>query len=69
MYICVPDLIKQNIENKTAFGEKLAAERKERDIICSQIDHPTEYWYSSAHFDLMTVLDLVSENIRDKRGN
>lgn len=30
---------------------------------------PIEYQFSSAHFDLQTVLDLVKETIKEKRGN
>lgn len=69
MFISVHDLIKENIESKTPFGKKLAAERKEREIKCAQLDKPVEFQYSCAHFDLSTVLELINQTIKEKRGN
>lgn len=69
MFISVHELIRENIESKSIIGKKLAAERKEREIICAKVDKPIEFKYSCAHFDLSTVLDLINQTIKEKRGN
>jgi hypothetical protein len=61
IYISVYQLIKQHIENNTAYGKRLLATKKQRDIkLQTQAkDEFMEVDYSAVHYDLDLVVELV----------
>lgn len=71
MYISVYQLIKQNIEQNTPIGDKLRISKKAKqlNLECDLKDEFLEEDYSSTHFELDDVMELVAQTIKQKRTN
>lgn len=71
LYLSVYQLIKQHVEGKTEIGAKLEACRKPKSLhalsVESQNDNFNEGTYSAVHFDLDTVVEMISKTIAEKR--
>lgn len=72
MYLSVYQLIKQHIEQGTAFGKLLIAAKKTKNLnlgaaLDGQKDEFAEEDYSAAHFDLDLVVELVCNTIAQQR--
>lgn len=61
IYLSVYQLIKQHIEDDTEMGRKLVAskQKKELELITNVKDEFGEEEYSSVHYNLQLVMDLV----------
>lgn len=71
LYLSVYQILKAHIEGDTAWGKKLKATRKNKEINLqfNQKDEFDEQLYSAAHFELDMVLDIIAETIQQKRTN
>jgi adenylate kinase family enzyme len=71
MYLSVYQLIRNHIEQATAFGKRLVASKKAKALtIANQLQGKDEYQeedYSAAHFDLALVVELVCHTIALQR--
>ena len=65
LYISVYQVIKQHIEGNTAFGKRLLATKKPKEIMLqSQTkDEFGEAEYSAVHFDLDLIMELLAHHI------
>lgn len=66
LYLSTYQIIKKQIEQGTAWGQKLLANRSENvliDQVSSGKDTFNEAQYSAAHFPLGTVLQLLKETV------
>jgi len=71
LYISAYQIIKKHILEKTAWGQKLEANRKDRPLVQQlyQRDEHEEFIYSPVHFDLHLVMRLLKETITEKTTN
>jgi len=69
LYISVYQIIKQHIEGKTDWGNKLEATRRDKEIILTtQVrDEFNEAEYSPVHFDQNVVMQMLQHTISSKR--
>ena len=69
VYLSAYQVIRQHIEDGTAFGKRLLATKKPRDIIQQTVtkDEFCELEYSAAHFDLALVIELLRHTIAQVR--
>ena len=69
VYLSVYQVIKQHVEENTAFGKRLLATKKPKDIVLlSQTkDEFQEADYSAAHFDLDLVMELLKHTVSQVR--
>ena len=65
IYICVFQLIRDEIKNQTELGAKLLATQKPKSINTFDIENDEfeEQKYSAAHFDSSLVLQLIKKTI------
>jgi|JI9StandDraft_1071089.scaffolds.fasta_scaffold326065_1 hypothetical protein len=61
LYICVYQLIRQEIKNQTSIGAELLATKKPKALNTFDLENDEfeEQKYSAVHFDLSLVLKLV----------
>lgn len=71
IYISAYQVIKQNIQQKTAWGLKLQANRRARSIDSSLNvqDSFQEAEYSAVHYELACVMQLLKETVAAKKTN
>jgi hypothetical protein len=64
-------VIKHHIEHNTAWGKKLLASKKNKQIDQALLarDEFKEAIYSPVHFDIVSVMTLLKETIYEKRTN
>eukprot|EP00826_Nyctotherus_ovalis_P030639 TRINITY_DN2445_c0_g2_i1.p1 TRINITY_DN2445_c0_g2~~TRINITY_DN2445_c0_g2_i1.p1 ORF type:complete len:741 (-),score=248.26 TRINITY_DN2445_c0_g2_i1:325-2547(-) len=61
LYISVPDLVKREVEQRTALGIELIQTRKPKELV---VEDP----YSSAHYENALILKLLKEQIKRAAG-
>ena len=71
LYLSVYQILKHHIDSESAWGKKLQATRKLKEVNLqfNQKDEFEEQVYSAVHYELDMVLDLVAETIAQKRTN
>lgn len=69
LYISAYQLIKEHIENKSEWGHRLLACRKDKSINSNKMDMNLEAQYSPVHFDMAMVVDLIRETVASKKTN
>ena len=69
IYISAYQCIKHHIENKTDWGLKLCANRKEKGVVLEKVDDFMEQLYSPVHFDMSIIMQLMKETISSKTTN
>lgn len=71
IYLSVYQLIRQHIEQDTDMGRKLLASKqvKELELNNNVKDEFGESEYSSVHYKLSLVMELIQQTIREKRTN
>ena len=71
IYISAYQVIREHVQNNTAWGKKLVAGKKSKAIDQSlQVrDEFNEAEFSPVHFDIVSVMQLLKETISDKRTN
>mgnify|MGYP007117170239 CR=1 FL=1 len=71
IYISTYQVIKMNIECNTAWGQKLVALKRAKDVDASLDvrDEFKESEFSPVHYPLQEVMTLLKETIAQKRTN
>lgn len=74
VYISVHQLIRQHINDGTAYGKQLLKSRSQRNLsksfhMVSMVDKHDEMQFSAVHFDIHLVMKLLVSTIGEKRTN
>jgi hypothetical protein len=71
IYISAYQVIRDHVNNNTAWGKKLLAGKKAKSIDPSLKvrDEFAEAEFSPVHFDIVSVMQLLKETIAEKRTN